>query len=38
MNSSMFDISLPSPKQDGEYPIPVSPEVAAPILLKLIAQ
>ena len=31
-----FEISKPSEKQEGEYPIPVNPEVAAPVLLTLL--
>lgn len=31
-----YDIPLPSTKQEGDYSIPVSPDVAAPILLHLL--
>lgn len=36
MSSGDYEIVHPSTMQDGEYPIHVSPEVAAPILLHLL--
>jgi len=36
MSSNNEEINDPSPGQDGEYPIPVSPDIAAPILLHLL--
>lgn len=38
MTKSDDEITLPTPQRKGEYPIPVSPDVAAPILLHILRE